>query len=86
MARQANPALLAPKEITPELEAVVGKGPMARGQVTKKLWEYIKGNKLQDPEKGRIIHPDDKLGAVLGSKAAIDMLKMTGLVSKHILK
>ncbi len=86
MARQANPALLAPKEITPELEAVVGKGPMPRGQVTKKLWEYIKGNKLQDPQKGRIIHPDALLAAVLGSKEAIDMLQMTGKISKHILK
>ena len=84
MARKANPALLAPREISPELEAVVGKGPMPRGQITKKLWEYIKGNKLQDAQKGRIIHPDEKLAAVLGTKDSIDMLKMTGLVSKHI--
>jgi chromatin remodeling complex protein RSC6 len=84
MPRKANPALLAPREISPELEAVVGKGPMPRGQITKKLWEYIKGNGLQDKEKGRIIHPDAKLGAVLGTTDAIDMLQMTGKVSKHI--
>ena len=84
MPRKANPALLAPREISPELEAVVGKGPMPRGQITKKLWEYIKANKLQDPQKGRIIHPDAKLGAVLGGTEAIDMLQMTGKVSKHV--
>lgn len=83
MARKANPALLAPKEITPELEAVVGKGPMPRGEIVKQLWVYIKGHGLN---KGRIITPDEKLGAVLGQMEPIDMLKMTGLVSKHIKK
>ena len=82
MARKANPALLAPKELSPELEAVVGKGPMPRGQVIKKLWEYIKGHNLN---KGRIISPDDKLSKVLGS-GDIDMLKMAGKVSEHIKK
>lgn len=83
MARKANPALLAPKEITPELEAVVGKGPMPRGEIVKQLWVYIKAHGLN---AGRIITPDATLAAVLGSKEPIDMLKMTGLVSKHIKK
>ncbi len=82
MARKANPALMAPKELSPELEAVVGKGPMARGQVVKKIWEYIKGHNLN---KGRIISPDAKLAEVLGS-ADIDMLKMAGKLSAHIKK
>ena len=85
MARKANPALLAPKELSPELEAIVGKGPMSRGQVISKLWVYIKGHNLQKPGAGRIIVPDEKLSAVLG-KDEIDMLKMAGKVSDHIKK
>lgn len=82
MARKANPALLAPKELTPELETIVGKGPMPRGQVIKKIWEYIKGHNLN---KGRIISPDEKLSVILG-KGDIDMLKMAGKISAHIKK
>jgi chromatin remodeling complex protein RSC6 len=64
---------------------IIGKGPMPRGQVIKKIWEYIKGNKLQKPGAGRIIQPDAKLATVLG-KADIDMLKMAGKISEHIKK
>lgn len=80
MVRKANPALLAPKELSPELEAVVGKGPMPRGQVIKKLWEYIKGHGLN---KGRLISPDETLGKVLG-KEPLDMMKMGGKLKTHI--
>ncbi len=65
------------------LSEIVGKGPMPRTEITKKLWAYIKKHKLQDDENKRMINPDDKLGKVLGNRS-IDMFKMTAKVSKHL--
>lgn len=76
-------AFMKPVTISDELAVIVGKGPMARTEVTKKLWDYIKKNKLQDVKNKRNINPDDKLAKVLG-KASIDMFKMTSKVSKHL--
>lgn len=73
-----------PVGVSEALAAIVGKGPMARTEVTKKLWEYIKKNKLQDPNNKRNIVPDEKLAKVFGSSQAIDMFKMTSKVSKHL--
>ncbi len=73
-----------PVQVSPELSEIVGKGPMARTEVTKKLWDYIKKHKLQDPSNKRNIKPDAKLAKVFGSSAAIDMFKMTSKVSKHL--
>ena len=81
----ANSALSKPVNITPELEEIVGKGPMPRTEVTKKLWNYIKSHNLQNPEKKRMIRPDEKLGKILGS-GEIDMMQMTKKVSGHINK
>ena len=78
-----NNALNKPVNLTPELEEVVGKGPMTRAQVTSKVWEYIKKHDLQDSKDKRQINPDGKLGAVIG-KDQISMFKMTGAVSKHM--
>ena len=82
MAR-GNPALMKPLTVSADLEAVVGKGPMARGQVVKKLWEYIKKNKLQDSANKRNINADAKLKPIFG-KAQVNMFEMTKLVSKHL--
>lgn len=76
-------ALQKPVTLSGELEAVIGKGPMTRAQVTSKVWEYIKSNDLQDAKDKRQINPDDKLGAVIG-KDQISMFKMTAAVSKHL--
>ena len=93
MPRKANPALLKPVSLSEELEAGVGKGPLARGQVVKKLWEYIKGEKgslrdgqesLQNPENKRNIIADEKLLPLFGGKKEVTMFEMTKLVSKHI--
>lgn len=84
MPRTANPALLKPMKLTADLEAVVGKGPMARGQVVKKLWEYIKKNNLQNPANKRNILGDDKLKVLFGGKKEVTMFEMTKLVSKHL--
>ena len=78
-----NNALQKPVNVSPELENVVGKGPMTRAQVTSKVWEYIKKHDLQDSKDKRMINPDDKLGAVIG-KDQISMFKMTAAVSKHL--
>jgi chromatin remodeling complex protein RSC6 len=84
MPRKVNPALLKPMQISSELEAVIGKGPLPRSQVVKKLWEYIKKNNLQDPSNKRNIVADDKLKVVFGGKAVVNMFEMTKLVSKHL--
>jgi upstream activation factor subunit UAF30 len=84
MPRKANPALLKPMNLTAELEAVIGKGPMPRSQVVKKLWEYIKKNNMQDPNNKRDIIADEKLKVVFGGKAVVNMFEMTKLVSKHL--
>ncbi|MFN9497528.1 MAG: SWIB/MDM2 domain-containing protein [Erythrobacteraceae bacterium] len=76
-------ALQKPVTLSGDLEAVIGKGPMTRAQVTSKVWEYIKANSLQDTKDKRQINPDAKLGAVIG-KDQISMFKMTAAVSKHL--
>ena len=70
--------------LSPELQAIVGNKKLTRPQIVKGLWEYIKSKKLQDPKSKRMIVPDAKLSEVLGKKP-IDMLKMAGLLNKHIL-
>ena len=76
-------ALQTPVTLSGDLEAVIGKGPMTRAQVTSKVWEDIKANSLQDTKDKRQINPDAKLGAVIG-KDQISMFKMTAAVSKHL--
>lgn len=84
MPRKANPALLKPMKLSAELEAVVGSGPMPRGEVVKKLWEYIKANNLQNPQNKREILADDKLRPLFGGKDKVNMFEMTKLVSGHL--
>jgi chromatin remodeling complex protein RSC6 len=83
MVRKANPALLKPMDLSADLEAVVGKGPMPRSQVVKKLWEYIKKHDLQNPQNKRNILADDKL-MPLFKKKEVTMFEMTKLVSAHL--
>ena len=84
MARKANPALMKPLELSAELEAVVGKGPMPRSEVVKQLWVYIKKNDLQNPANKRNILADDKLKPLFGGKGEVTMFEMTKLISPHI--
>jgi upstream activation factor subunit UAF30 len=71
--------------LSPELQAVVGSKSLTRPQVVKKLWAYIKSHKCQDTKNRRLIVPDKKLSEVIGKKP-VDMLKLAGLLSKHIEK
>ena len=70
--------------LSPELQAVVGSGKLTRPQVVKKLWAYIKKNKLQDPKNKRDILADSSLKAVFNNKAKVNMFEMTKLVNKHL--
>ncbi len=74
------------KEMTPsgELAAVVGNKPLPRTEVTKKVWDYIKAQNLQDESNRRMINADDKLKAVFGGKAQVSMFEMTKLISDHL--
>ncbi len=83
MAKKTPSKFMQPMKLTPELEAVVGKGPMPRTEVTKKIWAYIKKYKLQDPKEKRDINPDEKLAKIIGKKK-INMFEMTREVSKHL--
>ena len=82
--RKPNPALMKPVQPDAVLGAVVGSKPAPRGQITKKLWDYIKKNGLQDAKNKRNINADDALKAVFGGKKQVTMFEMTKLVSKHI--
>lgn len=84
MEKKANSAFMKPMTISPELAAIVGKGPMPRSEVVKKLWVYIKANNLQDPKSKRNIVANEDLKKVFGGKPVVDMFEMTKLVSKHL--
>ena len=74
------------KPVTPDaaLAAVVGADPLPRTELTKKLWDYIKSNDLQNPSNKREIIADDKLKAVFDGKEKVSMFEMTKLVSNHV--
>jgi upstream activation factor subunit UAF30 len=81
---KSNSAFMKPMTVSSDLAAVVGKGPMPRSEVVKKLWVYIKKNNLQDPKNKRNINADADLKKVFGGKAVVNMFEMTKLVSKHL--
>jgi DNA topoisomerase-3 len=66
------------------LAAVIGNEPVARTQVIKKLWDYIKENQLQDAVNKRAINADAKLELVFG-KPQITMFELAGIVGKHLI-
>ena len=82
--RKPNAAFMKPMNISSLLGAVIGAAPMPRTEVTKKLWDYIKKNKLQDAVNRRMINADEKLKAVFGGKKVVSMFEMTKLVSSHL--
>ena len=69
---------------SPALAAVIGDGPFGRGEVMKKLWDYIKANNLQDPQDKRTIRADDKLRPVFGGEDSVGMFKLAGMVGNHL--
>ncbi len=83
-ARKPNAAFMKP--VTPDaaLSAVVGSKPLPRTELTKKLWEYIKKNSLQDKKDKKMINADAALKVVFNGKAKVSMFEMTKLVSGHV--
>ena len=82
--RKPNAAFMKPMTPSAMLAAVVGAMPLPRTEVTKKIWDYIKKNKLQDAINRRLINADEKLKAVFGGKKQVSMFEMTKLVSNHL--
>ena len=80
----ANAAFMRPVCPSPALAEVVGDKPIPRSEVTKRLWAYIKKNRLQDQKNKRMINADDALRTVFGGKSAVNMFEMTKLVGKHL--
>ncbi|MBI2318715.1 MAG: SWIB/MDM2 domain-containing protein [Betaproteobacteria bacterium] len=82
--RKPNEAFMKPMTPSAALGAVIGSNPQPRTEVTKKIWAYIKKNKLQDTKNKRNINADDKLKEIFGGKKQVSMFEMTKLVSKHL--
>ena len=82
--RKANPALLKPVQPDAVLAAVVGSTPLSRGELTKKVWDYIKKHGLQDAKNKRNINADALLKPIFGGKSQVTMFEMTKLVSSHV--
>ena len=84
MARKPNAAFMKPMQPDDVLAAIVGDKAIPRTEVTKKVWAYIKKNGLQDKKNKRNINADDKMKAMFGGKATVNMFEMTKLVNKHL--
>lgn len=82
--RRPSAAFMKPMTPSPALAEVVGDRPMPRTEVTKRLWAYIKRNKLQDSKNKRMINADESLKPVFGGKSSVNMFEMTKLVNRHL--
>jgi len=84
--KKRTPSAAFMKPVTPDsqLAAVVGSSPLPRTELTKKLWQYIKRNGLQDSKNRRAINADDKLRPVFNGRSQVSMFDMTKLVNKHL--
>ncbi|MGA0163566.1 MAG: SWIB/MDM2 domain-containing protein [Bdellovibrionota bacterium] len=82
--RKPNAAFMKPLTPSTILASIVGNKPLPRTEVTKKLWGYIKKNKLQDAVERRFINADQKLKALFGGKSRVNMFEMTKHVAKHL--
>ncbi len=80
---KANSAFMKPMQPSEHLAKIVGSEPLPRSEVTKKVWEHIKKNNLQNPENKREIIADEKLQPVFGAKK-LDMFKMTKAINSHL--
>jgi chromatin remodeling complex protein RSC6 len=84
VARKPNAAFMAPLTPSGDLAAVVGSKPLPRTQAVKKMWDYIRANKLQDAKNRRMINADAKLKVIFGGKSQVSMFDMAKHLSKHL--
>lgn len=73
-----------PMQPDDDLAAVIGSEPMPRTEVTKRIWDYIRNNNLQDAKDKRTIKADAKLKKVFNGKDSVSMFEMTKLVNGHL--
>jgi upstream activation factor subunit UAF30 len=85
-ARKPNAAFMAPLTSSPALAAVIGGTPMPRTQMIKKIWDYIKKNKLQDSKNKRMINADEKLKVLFAGKKQISMFELAKIVNNNVKK
>lgn len=83
-ARKPSAAFMRPLTPSADLAAVVGSKGLPRTEVVKKLWVYIKANKLQDSKNKRMINADAKLKPIFGGKAQVSMFDMAKHLTKHL--
>jgi upstream activation factor subunit UAF30 len=81
--KKTNPALMRPMRPSQELAEIVGSEPLARTEITKRIWDYIKKHNLQNPANKREIIADEKLERVFGTRT-VTMFEMTKLINKHL--
>jgi len=84
-AKKRTPNAAFMKAMTPSsaLAAIIGERPVPRTEVTKKVWEYIKKNNLQDASKRTMINADAKLREIF-KKGQVSMFEMTKLINNHL--
>jgi upstream activation factor subunit UAF30 len=82
--RQPSAAFMKPVQPDEKLAEIIGHDPIPRTEVTRRLWDYIRGRNLQDPSNKTFIKTDDKLKQVLDGKDRVSMFEMTKLVFRHV--
>ncbi len=83
-ARKPNAAFMKALSPSSDLAAVIGSKAVPRTEAVKKIWDYIKANKLQDSKNKRMINADAKLKPVFGGKGQVSMFDMAKFLSKHL--
>ncbi len=81
--RKPNAAFMKPLSPSAKLASIVGDKALPRTEAVKKLWAYIKRNKLQDRMNRRMINADEKLRAVFGA-AQVSMFDIAKALKKHL--
>jgi upstream activation factor subunit UAF30 len=83
-ARKPSAAFMKALTPSPALAAVVGTKALPRTEVVKKMWAYIKKNKLQDSKNKRMINADAKLKPIFGGKSQVSMFDMAKHLAKNL--
>lgn len=82
--RKPNAAFMAALTPSAGLAEVVGSKPLPRTEIIKKIWDYIKKNKLQDSKNRRMINADAKLKVVFNGKNQISMFELAKVIGSHV--
>jgi upstream activation factor subunit UAF30 len=82
--RKPNAAFMAALTPSATLAAVIGSKAIPRTEIIKKIWDYIKKNKLQDSKNRRMINADEKLLVLFAGKKQVSMFDLAKIVSKHV--